>query len=134
MNSYRSALQPARGMVFTPAFPPEREACGRRVAVVDIGSNSVRLVVFEAGTGLPSVLYNEKVHCGLARGLDETCIHGDVYGTRSSALLAWDAPRRPSELRFADGPPCSHDYEDFTHLLRELAESRREVSTHEEAR
>ena len=78
MNSYRSALQPARGMVFTPAFPPEREACGRRVAVVDIGSNSVRLVVFEAGTGLPSVLYNEKVHCGLARGLDETgVLHED---------------------------------------------------------
>jgi len=78
MNSYRTALEPARGMVFTPALSPDREDCGRRAAVVDIGSNSVRLVVFEAGAGLPSVLYNEKVHCGLARGLNETgVLHED---------------------------------------------------------
>ena len=78
MDAYRSALEPARATVFAPAIAPEREASGRRVAVVDIGSNSVRLVVFEAGTGLPSVLYNEKVHCGLARDLDETgVLHAD---------------------------------------------------------
>jgi exopolyphosphatase/guanosine-5'-triphosphate,3'-diphosphate pyrophosphatase len=39
------------------------------VAVIDIGSNSVRLVVFESGTCQPTALYNEKVQCGLARDL-----------------------------------------------------------------
>lgn len=78
MNFYQSRLEPAGGLAFTPALSPEREACASRVAVIDIGSNSVRLVVFEAGNGLPSVLYNEKVHCGLARGLDETgVLHED---------------------------------------------------------
>jgi exopolyphosphatase/guanosine-5'-triphosphate,3'-diphosphate pyrophosphatase len=42
------------------------------VAVIDIGSNSVRLVVFEGGIGQPTAIYNEKVQCGLARDLDMT--------------------------------------------------------------
>lgn len=43
-----------------------------RVAVVDIGSNTVRLVVYDAPTRLPVPIFNEKAECGLARGLDET--------------------------------------------------------------
>lgn len=42
------------------------------VAVIDIGSNSVRLVVYESLSRSPTVLYNEKVLCGLGRGLSET--------------------------------------------------------------
>jgi exopolyphosphatase / guanosine-5'-triphosphate,3'-diphosphate pyrophosphatase len=34
------------------------------VAVVDIGSNSVRLVVYEGATRAPTPLFNEKVRCG----------------------------------------------------------------------
>jgi len=52
--------------------------------------------------------------------LQSTCIHHDGYGTRSSALLAWDAPGRPSLLHFADGPPCTTAYDEFNPLLREL--------------
>jgi len=44
---------------------------GRR-AVVDIGSNSIRLVVFDRLARAPLLLFNEKVLCGLGRGLDET--------------------------------------------------------------
>ena len=44
------------------------EAHGR-VAVVDIGSNSVRLVVYDAPTRLPIPMYNEKAQCALGRGL-----------------------------------------------------------------
>ncbi len=44
----------------------------RRVAVVDIGSNSIRLVVFAGATRAPMALFNEKVLCGLGRGLDAT--------------------------------------------------------------
>lgn len=43
-----------------------------RVAVVDIGSNSIRLVVFERPSRSPLPLFNEKVLCGLGRGLDAT--------------------------------------------------------------
>ena len=35
------------------------------VAVIDIGSNSVRLVVYERLTRSPTVLFNEKVLAGL---------------------------------------------------------------------
>lgn len=43
-----------------------------RSAVIDIGSNSVRLVVY-AGTGrAPTPLFNEKSMCGLGRGLSDT--------------------------------------------------------------
>ena len=44
----------------------------RPVAVVDIGSNSVRLVVFEGAKRNPVPLFNEKVLCGLGRSLAST--------------------------------------------------------------
>lgn len=40
--------------------------------VVDIGSNSVRLVVFDGLRRTPLPLFNEKVLCGLGRGLRDT--------------------------------------------------------------
>ena len=40
--------------------------------IIDIGSNSVRFVVFEGVTRSPWVLFNEKVMCGLGRGLATT--------------------------------------------------------------
>ena len=42
------------------------------VAVIDIGSNSVRLVVYEGATRAPPPLFNEKVLCGLGRTLATT--------------------------------------------------------------
>ncbi len=41
----------------------------RRSAVIDIGSNSVRLVVYEGPARAPAVIFNEKVPAGLGRGL-----------------------------------------------------------------
>ena len=50
-----------------------RRAKGReRVGIVDIGSNSIRLVVFDRIARAPLLLFNEKVLCGLGRGLDES--------------------------------------------------------------
>lgn len=43
-----------------------------RFAVVDIGSNSVRLVVYDAPTRLPIPMYNEKAQCALGRGMGQT--------------------------------------------------------------
>ena len=45
---------------------------GRRSAIIDIGSNSVRLVVYEGPARLPAVIFNEKVMAGLGRALAET--------------------------------------------------------------
>ncbi len=46
---------------------------GRKpVSVVDIGSNSVRLVVYEGLVRAPTVLFNEKVLCGLGKGLADS--------------------------------------------------------------
>lgn len=39
------------------------------IAVIDIGSNSVRQVIYEGLAQAPSVLFNEKVLCGLGRGM-----------------------------------------------------------------
>eukprot|EP00873_Tetraselmis_striata_P045737 jgi/Tetstr1/466001/TSEL_010592.t1 len=42
------------------------------VAVIDIGSNSIRLVVYERHARTPTVLFNEKVLAGLGRGVGAT--------------------------------------------------------------
>ncbi len=42
------------------------------VSIVDIGSNSIRLVVYEGISRTPAVLFNEKVLCGLGKGLADT--------------------------------------------------------------
>ncbi|MEO1000686.1 MAG: Ppx/GppA family phosphatase [Pseudomonadota bacterium] len=41
----------------------------RRIGVVDVGSNSVRLVVFDGAARSPAYFYNEKVLAGLGTGL-----------------------------------------------------------------
>jgi len=45
---------------------------GPPIAVVDIGSNSVRLVVYEGLTRSPTALFNEKALCGLGREVQST--------------------------------------------------------------
>lgn len=42
-----------------------------RQAIIDIGSNSVRLVVYNGPARAPSVLFNEKVSAGLGKGLGD---------------------------------------------------------------
>lgn len=43
-----------------------------RTAIIDIGSNSIRLVVYEGHRRLPAILFNEKVLAGLGKGLAES--------------------------------------------------------------
>jgi len=43
-----------------------------RVGVIDIGSNSVRLVVFDGAARSPAYFFNEKLLCGLGEGFAET--------------------------------------------------------------
>ena len=43
-----------------------------RVAVIDIGSNSIRLVVYDGLKRAPLPVFNEKVLCGLGRGVEKS--------------------------------------------------------------
>ncbi len=43
-----------------------------RFGIIDLGSNSIRLVIFEGLSRNPHVIFNEKAIIGLARGLNET--------------------------------------------------------------
>jgi exopolyphosphatase / guanosine-5'-triphosphate,3'-diphosphate pyrophosphatase len=45
---------------------------GEPVAIVDIGSNSVRLVAYESHSRAPTPTFNEKALCGLGRGVATT--------------------------------------------------------------
>jgi len=45
---------------------------GRLLGVIDIGSNSIRLVVFDAGARAPTPIFNEKVLCAIGRDIDRT--------------------------------------------------------------
>ncbi len=53
-------------------FPSEIADTWRRLSVIDIGSNSVRLVVFEGLVRAPLPIFNERVLCGIGRDLAKT--------------------------------------------------------------
>jgi exopolyphosphatase/guanosine-5'-triphosphate,3'-diphosphate pyrophosphatase len=52
--------------------PKGRLDIGPSIGVIDIGSNSVRLVVYEGLSRSPSPIFNEKVLCGLGREVQST--------------------------------------------------------------
>ena len=60
------------GAALTLVTDGQRQATAARVAVIDIGSNSVRMVVYEHGGRMPIPVFNEKALCGLGAGLAET--------------------------------------------------------------
>ena len=53
---------------------PAEEAVGAeaRYGVIDIGSNSIRMVVFEGLRRVPLPMFNERILCGLGRNLHDT--------------------------------------------------------------
>ena len=70
----------------------ESEAQGRLpgiapVSVVDIGSNSIRLVIYEGMIRAPAILFNEKVMCGLGKGLAKTGRMDEASVERALAAL-----------------------------------------------
>ncbi len=64
----------ARRVGFAPE-PPVR--ADDRCAIIDIGSNSIRLVVYQGRTRIPATMFNEKVMAGLGRGLANNGRMGD---------------------------------------------------------
>jgi exopolyphosphatase / guanosine-5'-triphosphate,3'-diphosphate pyrophosphatase len=57
------------------------------VSVVDIGSNSVRLVVYDGLRRSPSPVFNEKILCGLGKGVGLTGRLADAGVVRALAAL-----------------------------------------------
>jgi exopolyphosphatase/guanosine-5'-triphosphate,3'-diphosphate pyrophosphatase len=56
-------------------------------AIVDIGSNSVRLVVYAGPARIPSVVFNEKVLAGLGQGFAETKALSEASQDKALAAL-----------------------------------------------
>ena len=53
-------------------MPDAKKNGDGRIGVIDVGSNSVRLVVYQSASRVPVVVFNEKVLCGLGRRLAST--------------------------------------------------------------
>ena len=62
----------AGGPFGRPLFDDPSVRALQRVGVVDVGSNSVRMVVFDGAARSPAYFYNEKVMAGLGKGLTES--------------------------------------------------------------
>ena len=69
------------------AVEPRGRLPGAPVAIVDIGSNSVRLVSYEALTRSPTPTFNEKVLCGLGKGVATTGFLTDESIAKALAAL-----------------------------------------------
>ncbi|KQN26239.1 exopolyphosphatase [Sphingomonas sp. Leaf33] len=64
----------------------------RRLAIIDIGSNSIRLVVYQGARRVPAPIFNEKVMAGLGRSLSETgTIDAEAFALARTGLarFAW---------------------------------------------
>lgn len=88
-----SAVEPAAqaAAAYHPRTPKLRKAA-RTIAVIDIGSNSVRLVVYEGLTRSLAPIFNEKVLCGLGRAVQSTGLLGEKeVGTALGALKRFRA-------------------------------------------
>lgn len=62
----------AWGPFHRPLFQGPKARDLSRVGVVDVGSNSVRLVVFDGAARSPAYFFNEKVMCALGAGIAES--------------------------------------------------------------
>ena len=56
----------------SPFVPTGNKHGSPRTAIVDIGSNSIRLVVYQGPVRVPAILFNEKVMAGLGKELSTT--------------------------------------------------------------
>jgi exopolyphosphatase/guanosine-5'-triphosphate,3'-diphosphate pyrophosphatase len=73
-------------------YPKGRLDHGPPIAVIDIGSNSVRLVIYEGLTRAPTPIFNEKVLAGLGREVQTTgLLAQDAIDTALDALRRFRA-------------------------------------------
>ena len=103
MNADFEGASPDWGPFGRPLFDDPSARALARVGVVDVGSNSVRLVVFDGAARSPAYFYNEKIMCALGEGMSET---GRLNPTGRVRALA--ALRRFQQLAVGmDLPPLT---------------------------
>ncbi len=77
-----------------PLEAPGRLPWCSAIGIIDIGSNSVRLVVYEGLTRSPTPIFNEKALCGLGRALassgqlDDEAVTAALHALRRYKVLA----------------------------------------------
>jgi len=70
-----------------------------RTAIIDIGSNSIRLVVYQGPARLPAIVFNEKVMAGLGRALAATgAIDEEALALARVALARFAAVSRAMKV------------------------------------
>ena len=85
------AVEPER----FPAAPQADAAAEAPYGVLDVGSNSIRLVVFEGLTRMPAPVFNERELCGLGATLAETgALAPDAVEPALDALRRFSAAAR----------------------------------------
>ncbi|MGB1234646.1 MAG: Ppx/GppA family phosphatase [Planktomarina sp.] len=71
----------------TPLFDDPSARAMSRVGVIDVGSNSVRFVVFDGAARSPAYFFNEKIMCGLGEGLRDTGLLNPEGRARALAAM-----------------------------------------------
>ncbi|MEO0387330.1 MAG: exopolyphosphatase, partial [Pseudomonadota bacterium] len=120
------------------ALPSATDPC--LIGVIDVGSNSVRIVVYDGRARTPTYYFDEKVQCGLGKNLAETgTLHPDGAVRARRALRRFVALGREMRLsrlvgvataavrEAADGPAFCAD------VLAETGLALRRISGAEEA-
>ncbi|WP_372603622.1 Ppx/GppA family phosphatase [Actibacterium sp.] len=102
-----------------PIFNDPSALALSRVGVVDVGSNSVRLVVFDGAARSPAYFYNEKLMCGLGAGLGQSGRLNPegrrraLAALRRFALLAEDMDATPLTVVATAAVRDAEDGDDF---------------------
>ena len=110
-----------------------------RTAIIDIGSNSVRLVVYSGPRRNPAIIFNEKVMAGLGRALSETgAIDPEAMQRALEALRRFGLLAREMDV---DETICvataavrdASNGEEFSRAVRDLGLELTILSGHDEA-
>ncbi|MDB5695661.1 MAG: exopolyphosphatase [Sphingomonas bacterium] len=84
--------------LLSPLRPLGKTTSEPRTAIIDIGSNSIRLVVYQGPARLPAILFNEKVLAGLGRGLAASgAISADAMALAQTTLARFARLAREME-------------------------------------
>ena len=97
----------------------------KKVAVLDVGSNSVRLVVFDGAARSPAYFFNEKVMCALGAGLSSTGKlnpQGRIRALKAIARFQVLAQNMDIPKIFAVATAAVRDAEDGPDFVREVLE------------
>ena len=107
----------------------------RPLSIIDIGSNSIRLVVYEGVARSPTVLFNEKMLAGLGRGivttgkLDPDGVRRAVEEFRRFRALSEQAGAEELHVLATAAAREAENGPDFIHRAEEILETRIRVLT-----